>query len=655
MKLKSGCKAEYGKGCICAKPEITDTLRVVRLNGGFWGRVLERNRKVTVPHVLGQLKEHGYIRNLEIASGRVSGACVDAMAGDSDVYKFIEGASYCLALLPDLAMQETLDDLIEIIAAAQQPDGYLNSHFSMQSPGDRYKDLHRSHELYCAGHLIEAAVAHVEATGKRNLMDVAVRLADHLDRTFGYGKLEKTSGHQEVELALVRLYKATNEKRYLDLAKYFVDMRGDLEQVKREYSGKMILDGDRTPGRHRPPEYRQDHAPILEQRYATGHAVRAGYLYAAMADIAMECTAPEYAVAAKAIWEDVVSRKIYISGGVGTHQYHDEGFGDAYLLPNTGYCETCGGIAFMLFSHRMGQLTGDSKHADVVEMILYNHFLSSTALSGRGTFYRNPLSAAAARQRPPWNRPPCCPTNVVRIIPQFPRLAYSAEGNRIYVDQFAASTATIEVCACRVQLSQETEYPWDGEITITVTPESACTFALHIRVPGWVDGKPVPSDLYTAKKEGGAATIAVNGELIDTEVREMGYCVIERVWKPGDVVRIDFPMPARRIHAHPNVEADHGRVALMRGPLLYCLEETDVGMDPEEYILPVEVEIRAEHRPDLLGGVSVLTDRSQRLERGILAVPFFAWNNREADRMLVWMREKKQGSSRTHQSGSECQ
>jgi DUF1680 family protein len=345
-----------------SKHEIDDALRAVKLHDGFWSRLVERNRATTLPHVWRECENEGHMRNLDITAGKCDAEYEGGADRDSNLHKILEGAAYCQAITPDPAWDAKMDAVIAQFAAVQEPDGFLVSYITSQKPDQRYQDMARSHELYCMGHMIEAAVEHFQATGKRSYLEIAIRAADHMDATFGPGKLETTSGHQQVELALVKLYQATGEQRYLDLSRYFVDMRGDPERVDREYSGLHIDEGDRRPGRNRPPQYRQDHEPILQQRYAIGHAVRAGYLYAAMADLTMACDVPEYAEAAAAIWNDIVSCKLYLTGGVGTHQYRDEGFGDPYLLPNdTGYCETCGGIALLLFSHRMGLLTGDAR------------------------------------------------------------------------------------------------------------------------------------------------------------------------------------------------------------------------------------------------------------------------------------------------------
>jgi DUF1680 family protein len=533
-----------------SKHEIDDALRAVKLHDGFWSRLVERNRATTLPHVWRECENEGHMRNLDITAGKCDAEYEGGADRDSNLHKILEGAAYCQAITPDPAWDAKMDAVIAQFAAVQEPDGFLVSYITSQKPDQRYQDMARSHELYCMGHMIEAAVEHFQATGKRSYLEIAIRAADHMDATFGPGKLETTSGHQQVELALVKLYQATGEQRYLDLSRYFVDMRGDPERVDREYSGLHIDEGDRRPGRNRPPQYRQDHEPILQQRYAIGHAVRAGYLYAAMADLTMACDVPEYAEAAAAIWNDIVSCKLYLTGGVGTHQYRDEGFGDPYLLPNdTGYCETCGGIALLLFSHRMGLLTGDARYADLVETILYNNMLGCTDLAGVNFFYRNPLQVDAPRQRNPWCNPACCPTNIVRVVPQFARFAYAAADSAICIDQFAAGTADVKVNDCRVRLTQQTNYPWDGRITIEVEPPSPMPFALKVRIPGWVAGQPVASDLYTTKGDAPAPTIDVNGEAVDTSARAAGYVVIDRTWAAGDRVTVDLPMPVQRVHA----------------------------------------------------------------------------------------------------------
>ncbi len=618
-----------------AKSEIPDAVRRVTIDDGFWSQFVDRTRTATLSHVLSQCEAGGALQNLDIAAGRSNAAYEGGPDRDSNLFKSMEGAAYSLALSGQAELDTRLDAIIEKIAAAQEPSGYLCSYFTATRPNEKYTDLHRSHELYCAGHLIEAAVAHFHATGKRTLLNVAIKNADHLDATFGYGKFETVPGHQEVELALVRLYHATQDRKYLNLCRYFVDMRGNPDLVKREYAGKPVIESERHPGRNRPPAYRQDHLPAVQQREPAGHAVRAGYFYTAMADLAIEYESADYATAVDSIWDHIAAQHTFITGGVGTHQHRDEGFGDPYRLPNdSAYCETCGGIALLLFSHRMNLLHGDTRYADLIETILYNHVLSSTDRTGCGFHYRNPLESTGNHRRHAWPNPACCPTNVVRLIPQLGQYVYTTAERAIYVDQFVNTTATMEVDGTSISLHQQSNYPWDGQIQIDVTPSSACEFALHVRIPGWVDGRPIFGDLYrTTTPHHQKATITVNGQPIDVERREKGYCVIRRLWQGGDRVVIDLPMPIRRIVADHRVESDRGKVALMRGPLVYCVEGVDHACDIATLTLPADASLETKKMPDLYGGIIAI----ERIDGPLTAIPYFAWNNRETGPMLVWL------------------
>lgn len=615
--------------------EIDDALKTVAIHDGFWGKLLRRNHAATLPHVWQQCENQGHMQNLDIAAGRSNAAYQGGSDRDSDLHKVMEGLAYDYAIFPEPKSDAKMDRVIAQFDAAQEPDGYLVTRFTAELPEQRYRDLHRSHELYVMGHLIEAAVEHAGSTGKPHYLDLAIRAADHLDQTFGPGRLETTSGHQQIELALIKLYRHTREPRYLHLARYFVDMRGQPDRVQREYGGKPIDEGDRRPGRNRPPFYRQDHLPAVKQREATGHAVRAGYLYAAMADLAMEHHDPAYAVASRAIWDNIVSQKLYITGGVGTHQYHDEGYGDAYRLPNdTGYCETCGGIALLLFSHRMNRLTGEARYADIVELSLLNNILACPDLDGVNFFYRNPLMSDGTRIRRPWCNPACCPTNIVRIFPQISRLAYATDDHGVYINQFLNSTATLKLGYLDVLIKQETNYPWDGHVAINVSPSEPISFAMYLRIPAWAKGDPVPSDLYTTSGPmPPAITLHVNNVPVEILNLDKGYLVIERLWQPGDRLDLELPMPVQRVHAHTNVEACRGQIALMRGPLVYAFEQTDHTVDLDELTLDCTTTLRAEARPDLLGGVMVIRDEAQTC----LAVPYYAWNNREPGKMRVWV------------------
>lgn len=572
------------------------------------------------------------MRNLDVACGDCDAAYDGGADRDSNLHKVLEGAAYSLAMSPDAAWDNRVDALIEKFASVQESDGFLVSYISSQKPDERYKDMHRSHELYCMGHMIEAAVEHFQATGKRNYLEIALRAADHLEATFGPDKLHTTSGHQQIELALVKLFHVTADPQHFNLARYFVDMRGERQRVHREYSGLHIDEGDRRPGRNRPPQYRQDHEPAIEQRYAIGHAVRAGYLYAAMTDMAMHIPSDGYAQAVEAVWDDIVSHKLYITGGVGTHQYRDEGFGDPYVLPNdTGYCETCGGIALLLFSHRMSLMTGDAKYADLIEIILYNHTLACPDRQGTSFFYRNPLQSEGNHKRHPWTDPACCSTNIVRTIPQITRLIYATSEDAIDVNQYVSSHANLRVAAGQVTLKQTTNYPWDGDVQINVEVEQTTAFKLRIRIPGWSRGEPVASDLYRGEVPG-YVSVTVNGEGCDLGELEQGYCVLDRTWQDGDEVSLSLPMGVQRVRAHAEVEACRDRVALMSGPLVYCFEAAD-NADAQVWQCRSDMTFSREHQADLLGGVTVL-----KSDTGLLtAVPYYVWNNREPGRMQVWM------------------
>lgn len=615
------------------RPAVT-----VRVEDGFWGALVERNHTVTVPHALTACEERQRgTTHFEIAAGIREGEHTGEAHHDSDLFKTLEGAFLCLQQREDPALAARVEEWVNRIAAVQQPDGYLNSYFIAHPEEERYGDIFRSHELYAFGHLLEAAVAHAEWSGTDRLLDVARRLADHVDATFGPGKRETVPGHQELELALVKLWQATGEARYLDLAQYFVDMRGEPERVRREYAGKPIIESDRTPGRNRPPEYRQDHQPATEQRRPIGHAVRAGYFYAAMADIARVRNSAAHAAAVHAIWEEIVRAHLFLTGGVGTHQHRDEGFGDDYRLPNdTGYCETCGGIALLLFTERMSRLRRDSRYADVIELILHNLLLGCPDLDGTHFHYRNPLSSEGDRARHPWPNPACCPTNVVRMIPQVGRFAYAVEDDTLSIDQFVSSTVTTVLAGTSVTISQTSQLPWHGEVALSVDPEAPAAFALAIRIPGWCEGRPVPSDLYTVDaSEETTPTLTVNGATVDLQQRTRGYAVIRRTWTAGDTVTMTLPLPVQRVHAHPQVEADRGRVALMRGPLVYCLEAADHDEDLDAITLAPDATFVTEQDPNHLGGVTLL----RQIEGPVSAIPYYTWNNREKGKMRVWIAE----------------
>jgi DUF1680 family protein len=605
----------------------------VTVSGGFWGPRLETNRTVTVPYAFKQCEETGRISNFAKAAGLEQGKFEGAFFNDSDVYKVIEGAAYCLKLRPDANLEKYVDGVIDKIAAAQWDDGYLYTFYSVPRhlPGKRWANIAKYHELYCAGHLMEAAVAYHEATGKRKLLDVAIRLADYIDSVFGPGKRCDPPGHEEVEIGLVRLYRATGERRYLALAKFFLDQRGRAEGHK--------LSGP----------YGQDHKPVVEQSEAVGHAVRAGYLYSAMADIAALTGDEAYRRAIDRLWENVVGRKLYITGSVGA-RHEGEAFGADYELPNaSAYNETCAAVANALWNHRLFLLEGDAKYLDVLERVIYNGFLSGVSLEGDRFFYPNPLAAdRRGCERQAWFGCACCPTNVVRFVPSVPGYAYAHTADAVYVNLFIGGSATVPLGASAVVLRQETNYPWDGEVRITVEPETTAEFVINVRIPGWARNGPVPSDLYAfLGRSDAAVTLRVNSEPVALEV-EKGFASLRRRWQRGDVINLSLPMPVRRVVAHEAVKDDAGRVALQRGPVVYCAEGIDNGGSLDALLVPDGARFKARFRKDLLGGVAVVTGGAESLARNVkgsvrrtpvelTAIPYYAWAHRGPCEMAVWL------------------
>lgn len=583
----------------------------------FWAPRLETNRTVTVPHCLRMCEETQRIRNFEVAGGLAEGKFEGIYFNDSDVYKVIEGAAHSLALHPDPDLDAQLDDIIAKIAAAQEDDGYLNTYYTLVEPDKKWTDLPVRHELYCAGHLFEAAVAHYRATGKRSLLDIATRFADHIDEVFGEDALIGVPGHEEIELALVKLYEVTGEKRYLNLARFFIDQRGQSDR-----------------------DYCQDHIPVRQQSEITGHAVRAMYLYCGVADVAAYTGDEALLGAMDRVWDDVTKRKMYVTGGVGPSA-HNEGFTVPYDLPNdSAYAESCAAIGLALWSHRMNLLHADSEHADVLEQVLYNGMLSGVSMEGDRFFYVNPLASRGRHHRQPWFGCACCPTNVVRLIPQVGGFVYATSGDGLWVNLYAAGKARLAVGQREVAVRQETDYPWSGEVKLTVEPDQQGSFDVNLRIPGWCD----------------KASATVNGEKLRMEPGEDGYLHIRREWQAGDEIRLKLAMPVRRIAAHPSVQADIGRVSLMRGPIVYCLEGVDNEGSVRDIAMPRTADLKEELEPDLLGGVVVLRGKARRREAAdwegllyqpvphdekarIVAIPYCAWDHREPGEMVVWLPE----------------
>jgi DUF1680 family protein len=620
----------------------------VAIDDAFWSPRLETNRRVTVRHDFDKCETTHRIRNFAVA-GKLEPGQFEGLFGfnDSDVYKVIEGASYSLRLRLDPELDRYLDGVIAKIAAAQEGDGYLYTAGTIptlaQTPiccvsRPRWSDIASGHELYDLGHMYEAAVAHYQATGKRTFLDVALKSADLLTRVFRPGGRLDPPGHQEVEIGLVKLYRATGDRRYLDQARFFLEQRGNA-------AGHKLYGA-----------YNQDHVPVLEQKEAVGHAVRAGYMYSAMADVSALAGDEAYDKALGSLWDDVVSRKIYLTGGLGARR-ENEGYGEAYELPNrTAYAETCAAIAGAMWNHRMFLLHGDAKYLDVLERILYNGFLSGVSLDGERFFYPNPLAADGKRAfnqgqkgRREWFDCSCCPTNVVRFLPSIAGSVYAQRERDVYVNLFIGGKADLTADGVKLGVRQETRYPWDGKVTIRVDPARPVALALHVRIPGWARGRPVPSDLYRYADAGVApVTLAVNGQPVKPEVVK-GFAVLPRTWKAGDAVELDLPMEVRRVLAHEKVEADAGRVALERGPVVYCAEAVDNGGRVFNLVLPDDARLEAGPRPDLLGGVTVVTGRALALlpgedgrsvvtrEQDFVAIPYYAWAHRGDGEMAVWL------------------
>jgi len=624
-------KADY---LVSAVP-LTD----VRLTGGFWAQRQEIDRTVTIPHNIQECEDTGRIKNFEIAGGTTQGKfCTRYAFDDSDVYKVLEAASYSLALHPDPELDKKIDELIGKIAKAQEPDGYLYTartidpkNAPQMSGKERWVNLKDSHELYNLGHLYEAAVAHYQATGKRSLLDVALKSADFIDKTFGPGKNQSklVPGHEEIEIGLVKLFRLTGKKKYLDLAKFFIDERGN------------------AAGHELYGEYAQDQKPVVEQTEAVGHAVRAAYLYSGMTDVAALTGDRRYMDALDKIWDDIVSRKLYVSGGIGAAGGW-EGFGPAYDLPNaTGYAETCATIAFALWNFRMSLYYGDAKYMDLFERAAYNAFLSGAGLAGDKYFYPNPLASFGQHERSAWFACACCPPNIARFIAEFGGFIYGVAGDNIYVNLYTRGTADISTGAGKVMLEQVTDYPWQGDIKIRVAPEKAGSFTLFVRIPEWAQGRPMPGDLYRYLSESGEKPVVkVNGAAVAMNI-EKGYLPITREWTKNDIVDISLPMPIYRVAANDRVKADAGRTAIERGPILYCAEWPDNNGRVTNLVLDAKSSLAAEMRSDLLGGIMVINGEATafKIKRGklvgerkkLMLVPYYAWAHRGRGEMAVWL------------------
>lgn len=643
-------------------------LHQVHIQDEFWSYYINLVRDVVVPYQWDALNDRvnsaepsGAVRNFKIAAGLEQGDFYGMVFQDSDIAKWLEAVAYLLESKPDPALEDIADGLIDIIAMAQQEDGYLNTYFTIKEPGQRWTNLAECHELYCAGHMIEAGVAYYRATGKGKLLDVVSRFADHIDSVFGTdpGKLAGYDGHQEIELALIKLYQATGNERYLRLGRYFVDQRGQkpnfyaiqLEERggKTHWPGNMALD----------LEYSQSHVPVREQDKAIGHAVRLLYMLTGMADVAAETGDASLLAACRRLWDNIVTRQMYITGGVGSMP-QGEAFSFDYDLPNdTVYAETCASIGLIFFAQRMLRISPEAPFADVMERALYNTVVGGMSRDGKHFFYVNPLEVdpkacgGANRKydhvkpvRQEWFGCACCPPNVARLLASLGEYIYTVHEGTLYTHLYIGGEAQLEVGGGKVKLKQASNYPWDGKIRLEAEPDGAAgSFALALRLPGWCK----------------RASLKLNGSAypLNDQTVVNGYVRIEREWAAGDVVELDLEMPVQRIYSHPLVRANAGKVALQRGPLVYCLEEADNGSNLHEIVLPREAELTAVREEQLLGGVVTVRAEAEKLREedwtnGLYSpeavpgtkphpvkfIPYYAWANRGEGEMTVWVRER---------------
>jgi len=619
----------------------------------FWAPRLETNRAVTVPHCLDKCRDVGVVANFARAGGMLEGGYFGAPNWDEFLYKAIEAMSYVLMQRYDANLDRQMDDAIAIIASAQEPDGYLYTLRTLQVRSEgAVSDSIRSDairwrflDFYMCGHLIEAAIAHRRATGKHTLWDIALRFVTLIQRTFGPDKRLAVPQHEEIELALMRLYEETGDEGHLEMARFFVDQRG-------RHEGRELFSANC-----------QDHLPVIDQVKAVGQAPRATYLYSGMADVAYHQPNPAYTRALDALWADVVGKKMYITGGIGS-LHENEGFGPPYELPNrTAYTEICAAISFTMWNARMFRLCPDAKYMDVMERTLYNNFAAGVSLSGDRYFYACPPESDGeyafnlgwftgdtalpycerSATRKEWFPCACCPPNLARYMFQVIEFTYALDNKGIYVNLFVDGRAHLSLAGHNVTLTQETRYPWEGAVRITLGLDEPQQFALRVRIPGWARNQPVPSDLYRyLDAEGQEPCLRVNGQPVPIELSG-GYAVLNAIWQSGDVIDLNLPLPIRRVVSHPNVAENRDKVALERGPIVYCAEGVDHSGCVLDLALPDDATLRTEHRPDFVGGVTVIEgiahthSSSDGGGRPFMAIPYGVWSNRGAGEMVVWL------------------
>lgn len=612
----------------------------VKLTDNFWAPRIKKNASITIPIAFGYCETTGRVKNFEIAAGRDTGKFQTIYPfDDSDVYKIIEGASYSLQSFPDQKLETYLDTLIAKIGAAQEPDGYLytNRTIAEKHGGaglhewagkNRWEmDSVLSHELYNLGHLYEAAVAHYQATGKRTLLDIALKSADLVNKDFGYDRIKVYPGHQVIEMGLVKLYRVTGEKKYLALAKFFLDVRGPGGRV-----------------------YNQANLKPVDQTIAEGHSVRATYMYSGMADIAAIENNSAYLNAITRIWEDLIYGKMYLTGGIGASG-GNEGFANPFQLPNmSAYCETCASIGDIFFNHRLFLLHGESKYIDILEKTLYNSMLSGVSLSADRFFYPNPLESNGQHQRQAWFGCACCPSNVARFVPAIPGYIYAVTGKDLYINLFISDEAKVSIGKKKVNISQKANFPWDGKVEITVNPESSGKFNLRIRIPGWAQNEALPGRLYKfTDQRSEPVKLSINGKESQINLVD-GYAVVSRKWKSGDVVEVNFPMPVRRVMADERVEDDRGKLAFQRGPVIYCAEwpDNNTGNVPD-LVVKKDAPLTTEFESSLLNGTQIIKTTGTQTKKNpdgsvttlgeepVELIPYALWNNRGPGQMMVWI------------------
>jgi DUF1680 family protein len=627
----------------------------VKLTDQFWLPRIKMNHTVTIPASFERCENTGRVKNFVMAANRSGKFCTIYPFDDTDIYKTIEGASYSLSLFPDTRLEKYIDSLITIVGKAQEPDGYLYTARTIDPINvgawvgkERWeKERELSHELYNAGHLYESAAAHYMATGKRNLLDIALKNADLVCSVFGPGKRHVAPGHEVVEMGLVKLYRITGKQEYLITAKDFIEYRG-------HYNGYDSTSRDVWKN----GAYWQDHIPVADQREAIGHAVRAGYLYSAIADIAALTGDEKLLSAVDSIWTNMVSKKIYVQGGAGAVG-SGERYGDNYELPNaTAYNETCAAIANVYWNQRMFLLHGDSKYIDVLEKILYNGFISGIGLDGKSFFYTNAMEIKNSHThrdmeagRSGWFPCSCCPTNVVRLLPSVPGYVYAQKDDKLFVNLFINGNANMKLLGKEVAIEQQNNYPWNGDLKFIVNPKKSAAFSMLIRIPGWAQNKAIPSNLYEFQNSSEAkTTIKVNGQPVEYNV-ENGYAVISRSWKKNDVVEVNLPMEVRRVVANENLKDDVGKIALQRGPIIYCGEWVDNNGKTSNIIIPANTSFTNEYKADLLNGITVLkaevpaviikdNESIATAKQLFTAIPYYSWANRGKGEMMVWFPEK---------------